>query len=594
MRQETTPAVTISSPTPSGGPDRAPHGGWNLTPGSVLTETQRDWVEDTLARLSLRDRIGQMMMPWLLADYSHWDGRAFADARRWVVEDKIGGILWSLGSPVELADKANALQRLAPVPLIMGCDLEPGLGRLKGGVVLPSIMPMGGGTPIPSQMAIGATGDPALAYAAGRIIGREARAVGIQIAFAPSVDVNSDPNNPAINIRSFGEHPRAVAALASAMIRGIQDEGAVATPKHFPGHGNTAVDSHHALPIVRSDVAHLHRVELAPFRAAICAGAGAVMTGHVAVPAIGSSNVPATLDPAVTTDLLRGVLGFRGLTITDALSMGGIRGGYDVATSAVLAVRAGADILLAPDDVRGAIAAVHDSVDSGEISHERIARSARAILELKARTGVAFEPVVSLDSLRRVVGAPDHWTVSRRIAARAVTLLRDQQRLVPLTSALPVTVVTYAPETELEAGRIFAAVLGAGPHAARVTRIGPDVGQARLNSIAQAMDVDGVVVVTTHVRVVEGEGRPAIPTHVAEWIDALAASRLTIVVAHGNPYVLRQFPRVGTYMVTYGIDPSLERAAADALRGRQPIVGRVPVSLPGFFHVGDGIQRSLG
>lgn len=571
-----------------------PASGWNLTPGSPLTEGQRRWVDSTLAGLSLREQIGQMVMPWILGDYTNWNDTGMVKARRWVEEDHIGGLVWSLGTPIEVAVKRNTLQGLSRVPLLSASDLEPGLSRLKGGYVLPYLLSTGSATLIPSNMAIGATGDTTLAFQVGQVIGREARAVGIQIAFAPTVDVNNNPSNPVINTRSFGEDPQAVASMSAAFIRGLQGEGTIATPKHFPGHGDTDTDSHLALPVVKSDRVRLSQVELVPFRASIAAGAASLMTAHVALPAIDPDGTPATLEPLIITDLLRDSLGFRGVTVTDALTMEGVGQGFNAAQAAVLAVKAGNDILLAPTDVRTSIDAVEQAVLRGEITRERIARSARSILELKARTAVAWRPIAPLDSLRHVVGHPDHWAIARRIAERAVTLLKDQGNLVPLASAQRLTVITYAPELEVEAGRTLAATFQSLARGTRIVRINPQTGRQFLDSLAASLAADAPVVVTTHVRTIEGLGRPAIPASTASWIDELAARRPVVVIANGNPYVLRQFPRVSSYLVTYGIDPSLERAAAMAVLGQIPISGRAPISLPGFFQRGDGIQRGVG
>ncbi|MFL5582380.1 MAG: glycoside hydrolase family 3 protein [Gemmatimonadaceae bacterium] len=587
------PATQSATPPAAGTAVRAPlpPGGWNLAPDSPLTEGQRRWVDSTLATLSVRQQIGQMVMPWHLGDYSNWNDTAFVKARRWVEEDGIGGIVWSLGTPIEVADELNTLQRLSRVPLINASDLEPGLSRLKGGYVLPYLLSTGSATLIPSNMAIGATGDTTLAYEVGRIIGREARAVGLEIAFAPVVDVNNNPSNPVINTRSFGEDPQSVARLSAAFIRGLQQEGTIATPKHFPGHGDTDTDSHLALPVVKSDFARLSQVELVPFRAAFAAGAATLMTAHIALPAVDPDGTPATLEPHIITDLLRDSLHFRGVTVTDALTMEGVGAGYTIAQSSVLAVKAGNDILLAPTDVRAAIDAVEAAVNRGEITRERIAGSARRILELKARTGVAWRPVAPLDSLRHIVGAPEHWAVAQRVAERALTLLKDDRNLVPLASAERLTVITYAPELEVEAGRTLATAFQTLAKGTRVVRVAPQTGRPFLDSLDASLKPEDPVVVTTHVRTIEGLGRPAIPASIATWIDELAARRPVVVIANGNPYVLRQFPHVTTYMVTYGIDPSLERAAAMAVLGRIPITGHAPISLPGFFQRGAGLQR---
>jgi beta-N-acetylhexosaminidase len=556
-----------------------------------LSARDRAWVERTLASLSSRERVAQMVMLWVLGDYAHVDDSTFAEVRRAVAEDRIGGVIMSLGSPIEVASKVNSLQGLAQVPLLVASDLEPGLGRLVGGTFVPTLMNAGSATIFPSNMAIAATGSVDDALQVGRIIGREARAVGIHLAFAPTVDVNNNPANPVINTRSFGEDPQRVAELAAAFVRGMQSEGVAATAKHFPGHGDTDTDSHLALPVVRSDAARLASVELVPFRASIDAGVVGVMTAHIALPAVGIDSGPATLEPSIVTSLLRDSLGFRGLAVTDALRMQAVGRGYTPERAAVLAVQAGADILLSPTDIKTAIDAVTAAVVQGVITAERIDQSVRRILELKVRTRAARHPVVSLDSLRRTVGAPAHWSVARDIAARAITLLRDSAALVPASPAGRFAVVTYAPELDVTAGRAFAGELRALAPQTMVARIDPSTSAAELDSVTARVRGADRIIVTTHIRTIEGAGRFAISPRVAAWIDTLAARERVVVIANGNPYVIAQFPRVGSYMVTYGIDASLERAAARALAGGAPIVGRAPISLPGFFAAGDGLRR---
>jgi beta-N-acetylhexosaminidase len=556
-----------------------------------LTPEQRAWVDSTLATLDLRTRVGQMVHVWVLGDYTHWDEPSFAEVRQWVTDDGVGGVTMSLGSPIEVAAKINSLQRIARLPLLVASDLEPGLGRLVGGVHAPSLLRGGSATLLTTNMAIGAAGREEDAYRAGMITGREARAIGITMAFSPTSDVNNNPANPVINTRSFGEDPAAVATLAAAFVRGLQEEGVVATAKHFPGHGDTDTDSHLALPVVASNRARLDSVELRPFKAAIDAGVGAVMTAHIALPALGQPSTPATLVPEVIEGLLRDSLGFEGMIVTDALTMEGVGKGYGVGESAVLAVKAGADVLLKPGDIPGAINAVVAAVESGDISEARIERSVRKTLEMKARLGLDRNRYADLDRLRRVVGAPEHWDVAREIAGRAVTLLRDEPALVPIPGDARVAVVTYAPELEILAGRAFLAELRGSGRRVAGTRITPRTSPAELDSLARSLAGADRIIITTHVRTIEGEGRFAIPRHIARWIDGLASRERVIVVANGNPYVIRDFPNVTSYLVTYGIDPGLEQAAARALAGAAPITGTSPISLPGFFARGDGMQR---
>jgi beta-N-acetylhexosaminidase len=319
-----------------------------------------------------------------------------------------------------------------------------------------------------------------------------------------------------------------------------------------------------------------------------------VMTAHIALPAVqGDSTTPATLAPKIITGLLRDRLHFGGLAITDAMTMGGIGKGYTVEESSVLAVQSGADVLLKPSDPTKAVDALVAAVERGAISRARLDSAVRRVLELKARTGVAFHPIVALDSLRDVVGAPEHRALAADIAVRAVTLLRDREGLVPAPASARTVLVQYLPESELRAGRTFAAAVRQGLPQARTFRIGPAVPAATLDSIARAARGADRVIVATYVRRVEGEGRFAIPANVAAWIDTLATREKVVVVSLGNPYLIQQFPAVGTYLTTYGVADVLERAAAEAVLGRTPITGRVPVSLPGYFARGDGVQREV-
>jgi beta-N-acetylhexosaminidase len=586
--QPSTPAST--RPSAAAGSAR------NIAPGTPLTARQRAWVDSTLATLTLRQRVGQMVWAWALGDYTNAHDSSFLQLRQWIERDGVGGMTMSLGTPVEVAAKINAMQRYANVPLLVSSDLEPGLGRLEGGVFTHYLLDAGGATVFPSNMAIAATGREQDAYEVGEAIGAESRASGITVDFAPVVDVNNNPANPVINTRSFGEDPQRVARLTELFVRGVQESGVAATAKHFPGHGDTDVDSHVGLPVVGASHARLDSVELVPFRAAVGAGVSLVMTAHIALPAIeGDSATPATLAPAIVTSLLRDSLGFRGIAITDAMTMEGIGKGYTPEESSVLAVKAGADILLKPSDPTRAIDAVVAAVERGEIARDRIDAAARRILELKARVGVAFDRYVSLDTLRDVVGAPEHRALAASVAQRAITLIRDRDGLVPLArdGGERLLVVQYMPETELKAGKAFAATMRPrGSRAAvRIAKIGPSVSLAQLDTLSRAADSADRVVIAAYVRRIEGEGRVAVPTYVAAWMDSVAMRRPTAVAAFGNPYLLRQFPSVGTYMVTYGVSEDLERAAARALLGEAPITGRAPISLPGFYSAGDGIQR---
>jgi beta-N-acetylhexosaminidase len=562
-----------------------------LTPGSTLPEAHAQWIERTLSALTLRQRVAQMIMVWVLGDYTNARDPGFLRLVGQVERDGIGGVVMSLGSPIEVAEKLNALQRRAAVPLLVASDVEPGLGRMEGGVFVTAAYSAGSATVLPSNMAIGATNDDALAEAMGRITGVESRAVGIHMAFAPVVDVNNNPANPVINTRSFGEDPHRVGALAAAFVRGLQSAGVAATAKHFPGHGDTDTDSHLGLPVITVPRERLDTIELVPFVSAIGAGAAGMMTAHIALPVAYGDSTPATLSSRVMRGLLRDTLRFSGVTVTDAMTMEGIAKGFGTEESSIRSVEAGDDILLMPSDVTAAIDAIVRAVERGRVSSARIDESVRRILELKLRTGAASTPQVSLDSLRGIVADPEHRALAQRTAERAITLLRDSAALVPVQRSAILHVITVVPDNDPQAGTWFTAEMRSGGARVRATRLSPRAQRRELDSLARVVRRADRVVVYSYTRTLEGEGRLAIPTPIAGFITRIAATRKLIVVAGGNPYQIRQMPKIPTYLVTYGRGEALERAAARAILGTNPIDGRTPVSLPGHFTRGDGLTR---
>lgn len=589
--------VPESAPSPSG---ETPSGVARGIATDAVFEARLDtnaWVEKSLHDLSLRQRVAQMVMFWVLGDYTSTDDSVFKEVVRWVEVEGVGGVTMSLGTPIEVADKINYFQRRARVPLLISSDLEPALMRLEAAIFPHYLLETGGATAFPTAMAIAATGRDEDVYHVARAIAREARAVGIHINFAPTVDVNINPNNPVIGTRSFGEDPERVARLSAAFVRGSHDGGVLATAKHFPGHGDTDVDSHVGLPVVTATPERLSAVELVPFRAAIGAGADLVMSAHIALPAIGGdSTTPATLRPDVMQALLRDSLGFKGVTITDALSMEGVGKGYTIEESVVQAIRAGTDILLRPgDDVTRAITAVVAAVERGDLTAARVDSSVRRILRTKARVGLANRKETSLESIRTVVGSAEHRALAQDVAQRAITLVRDSGLTIPIPAAARIAIVNYMPETELKAGRAFQremSKLRPGAGGARViAKISPATSAQQLDSIARSLQSADAIVLAAYVRRVEGEGRTTVPPHVAAWIDSVSSGPKAAVIAFGNPYVIRQFPRARTYVNTFGVGDALEIAAARAIAGGQPITGRSPVSLPGFFKAGDGLSR---
>jgi beta-N-acetylhexosaminidase len=588
------PAPPVNSPSQAQGSAAA---GAPPLPTASAAPTAARWVDETLARLTLRQKVGQLAAPWLAGDFLSTDSDAYDRLREWVVEHGVGALVISIGPPLEIASKLNLLQQLADVPLLVTADMENGPGqRLNGGVVLPYGMNNGGGTFFPPVMALGAAGDERLAYELGRVTALEARAVGIGMVLAPIADVNNNPANPVINTRSYGSDPARVSRLVAAQIRGLEGHGVYAVAKHFPGHGDTGIDSHIDLPLIAVDRARADSVEFAPFRAAIAAGVTGVMSAHITFPALTGDSTPATLSHRVLTGLLQAELGFSGLVVTDALDMGAIVRRYGPGEAMVRAIEAGADLLLMPPDLPAALGAVVAAVESGRLSEARIDRSVRKLLALKAGLGLPERRTVSLDQVPERVAGRAHGAVAEEIARRSITLVRDRAELVPLklagAPARPRALsIVYTGDPDALAGRAFHETLAPHLGSLRTVRIDPATSASRLDSlVAEAANAD-VVLVSTYVGVITGKGSIAMPEPVASLIARLDRTRPTVVTSFGNPYLIEQFPGVGTYLLAWGPEEVAQRAAARAILGEAPITGTLPIAIPPNYPVGSGIHR---
>lgn len=610
-------ALTIASacvappPTPSAAPAPSP------TP-NISAARSRAWSDSVLSSLSLRDKAAQLVWPMVFGDFTPAASTGWARAQGYVKNEHIGGLVMSVGGPVEIAAKLNAMQRLATVPLLVGADLEFGAGyRARGGYFLPNAIDLGGATIFPPEMGIGATRDTSLAYEQGRVTAIEGRALGIHIAFAPILDVNNNPANPVIGVRSFGEDQRLDAVLGAALVRGLQEHGMMATGKHFPGHGDTDQNSHLTLPTITVSRARLDSVELVPFRAAIASGLGAIMTAHIALPAIlGDSSTPATLSPRVMTDLLRRELGFRGLLITDAMDMNGVlanvrpgRGGQvmsgqygtintiGLAEACKRAIEAGADVLLMPTDVPAAIDAVVAGVQEGRFTAARIDSSVLRILAVKERAGLNRQRVVDLDSVPAIVGDSNNLNIARRAAEQSITLAKDSLRLVPLTRVAPSRIlsITMASRANLGADVTFVAELRRGLSAGtrlRTEYVNPDDPGANYGRLLAAADSSDLVIVCSYLAPSYASASSTAAAPVIDFLRTIARrSPRTILVNFGNPYLYQQVPDVPTYMVAWGGFPLSQRAAAQALLGINAITGRLPITIPPSLPFGAGETR---
>jgi beta-glucosidase-like glycosyl hydrolase/CubicO group peptidase (beta-lactamase class C family) len=479
----------------------------------------------------------------------------------------------------------NELQDLAKVPLLVSADMERGMAfRVRRGVV-----------PLPFAMAVGASGSEDAARFMGEVTAREGRALGIHWALAPVADVNNNPANPVINIRSFGEDPERVGKLVAAFVAGVKSGGLLSTVKHFPGHGDTAVDSHLQLAQLPVERARLDAVELRPFRRALESGVDSVMLGHIAVPSLDPTGAPATLSQPMATDLLRRDLGFGGIVVTDALEMAGVRAAW-TGEAAVKAVKAGADLILLPPQTGVAIDALVRAVRDGELSAERIDASVLRILEAKERLGLHRDRRVDPAAIKKSVGRPEDVERALSIARSAITVVRNEGGLLPLRAEEPLRILHLVMSSD---ARVDSMVIQGIPEAELAARriptdtmwLGPEVSEATAERILERSAGYTHVLASAFVKVGAFRGNADMSEAHAALLEGLvAAGRNVIVVSYGSPYLLRQFPAVPAYVCSYGWVETSQRAAIGALFGEFPVTGRLPVTLPGLYAYGHGLQ----
>ena len=481
------------------------------------------------------------------------------------------------------------------LPLLVAADLETGAGfRMRGAVQMPGTIDLGGATDFPSLMAVGATGNEEFAYEMGRITAVEARALGVHVPFAPVLDVNNNPENPIINVRSFGEDPQQVAEMGIAFVRGVQDNGAIATGKHFPGHGDTDVDSHVGLPVILHDRARMDSVELKPFRRAIDSGMGAIMTAHISVPSLnGGEREPSTLSHEVLTEILRDELGFRGIVFTDAMDMSAVARQFRSGEAAVRAIEAGADVILMPASVSGAIEGIVEAVRSGRLTEDRLDLSVMRVLETKEGTGLHEDRYVSLEEIPRTVGIPEHEEVADQIARNSITLLKNGNNLLPLagTRSARVMSVSYRRSSDVLAGRYFNRAMRETYPRLRAIEVDGDTSDDQYQDLRRVAREQAFVVVGTYVTSVNVSGSFTLPEELVEFVRYLGQIGVPhTVVSFGNPYLVADFPDVRSYLLAWSGSEASQRAAAAAMLGQAPIAGRIPTRIPPFFEIGDGIQ----
>ena len=550
---------------------------------SGLTPDQNKWVESTLRQMSLEEKAGQLLFTTYHGSFTPTDSATYAQLLHDIDDLHVGGFITiTHGSPLGIvkdqayptAVLANQLQSKSKLPLLIAADYERG-----------TAMRQDEGTSFPTAMALAAGGDPKAAYTMGKITALEARAVGVQWVYAPVADVNNNPGNPIINTRSFGEDPERVSEYVSEFIRGVQENGAMATAKHFPGHGDTATDSHIDLPVIKADTGRMENLELVPFRAAIAAGVGSIMTGHLNVPAFEpDANTPATLSSNILTDLLRKQLNFQGLVVTDALDMGGITVRYAPGEAAVRAFLAGADGLLMPPVPDAAYQAVLEAAKSGRISQDRLDASVRRILQAKARLGLNKTRGVDLDALNEKFGKTAWQDTAQEISDRGITLLRDKQHLLPLDGTKPTRalLVSLYADPEPYPGEDLEAQLRARFDS--VVALRADTRFARADTLKlPPPDSYDLIVLALFVRVSDRKGDIDVPAEQIPLIEQIYKSGKPVVTCGlGSPYVIEHFPQGDTWLSAFGISDVAQISLARGLFGEIPVRGHLPVTIPGM------------
>jgi len=583
------------------------------SPGPIhLTRDGDKWAEKTLHKLTLEEKVGQVFMIWCRASFLNVENPEYLQLLEAMRKYHVGSFAMTVhvdgpyllrSEPYEAAELLNRLQSESKLPLLFAADFERGVSmRLMGTTVFPH------------AMAFGGDGNLEDAETFGRITAEESRAIGIHWNFFPDADVNSNPANPIINTRSFGEDPTQVGDLVAAYIKGAHEAGMLTTVKHFPGHGDTATDSHLGVASVAVDRAHLDSVELPPFRRAIAAGVDSVMVAHVTVPALDSDpNHVATISAAMVSGLLEKQLGFHGIIVTDALDMAALTHLFavNIGRAAVEAFKAGNDLLLIPADFPASYNAMVQAVQSGEVSRERLDRSVLKILKAKASLSLQKARLVDVNAISTRVGKPENLAFGQHVAANAVTLVRDNGKVLPLKSkgtakaGLPYTtqeethsqvvVVLFSDDVRTDSGRAFAREFHMRIPDATMIYIDPRIAAGMSDEVLKAVDQADTVVAAVYV--VPSAGKMGNTIALADATGTLLQQLLdrapakTEVVAMGNPYLAAYFPKIENYMCTFSNVTVSELSAVQAMFGEIPIRGHLPVSIPQFAQRGAGIDR---
>jgi len=553
-------------------------------------------IRQSLRTMSLRDKAAQLIIMPIYGEPANTRSAEFRRYQHYVRDLHVGGIIVTGHSltggvrnaePYAMAALINRLQKMSRIPLFVSADFERGAS-----------MRVNSTTPWPYAMAFAAARDLEAVQEEGAETARDARAMGVNWLFAPVADVNNNPDNPIINIRSFGENPSEVSSFVTAFIAGAHSDRknpVLVTAKHFPGHGDTAQDSHMGLARLDASRERIESVELVPFRAAIAAGVDSVMTAHLAVPALEPENEPATVSSKIITGVLREELGFNGLVVTDAMDMQGLAAMFDPAEASVRAIEAGADVLLMPKRAEDAIQGILAAVRKGRISRKRLDESVARVLAAKSRLGLYRKRLVNLEAIADIVDTPESEERAQQVADHAVTLVKDTADSLPLRHPETSCLIALPEGRRTQQGlRLIDEVKKRGP-GVTTTLLEPSMSKDDLDQVAANTAGCSQIVVAAYVAVSAYRGNVALAGNYPDFVSSLIAGKVPVILASlGNPYLVRSFPNAAAYITTFSPTPTSETALAKALFGEIAISGHLPVTIPGIAKYGDGIQVPIG
>ncbi len=548
----------------------------------VFSKKNDPWVENIISQMTLEEKAGQLVFPHAYGRYMSTDSPDYQRLVRLVKEKKVGGLIFFLSNIYDQAILTNKMQELAEVPLLISADFERGVAQRAVDATL-----------FPYNMGVGAADDEELTYQMGKVIAEEGRALGVHQNYAPVADVNNNPFNPIINVRSFGEDVDLVQRLSNAFLKGIQEGGMIATSKHFPGHGNTDTDSHRSLPTINGAKQDLWKTELAPFKSNIENGVMSFMIGHLDVPAFDDKKIPSTLSKNIVTDLLQNEMRFNGLIVTDAMGMRAITNSYTTAEATVLALKAGNDAILFPNNPEESIDAIIGAVKKGELTEERLEHSIRKILLAKKWVGLDKNKLIDLNEIANKVGVNAHWDTAKKLARKSITLVKNDDSIIPVSAVASKSFLNISLLDSRMPGaeRYFNSLLSQ-----RLTKFNSAV--LLLNSTeddykaaTEAAKNSDVIFLSVYLKVRAYEGNLGLTDRQAQLVkDLLKLNKPVVFTSHGNPYILSLFPEVKTYLCNYGDTEVSEQALAEAIFGEIEIQGRLPISIPNSsFTFGSGL-----